>query len=139
MKPAYVLLATAAIFASPSPLVIALHGCTQKAADFEAAGWSTLAESKKFYVVYPEQTSGNNPVSCFKRVVRSLEFVEGSMEVVEWKGARYLYEVRVYVPGDVNDDTIGVPVKSAALVLGRQIGKPVRSFEGELTENRSFF
>jgi poly(hydroxyalkanoate) depolymerase family esterase len=48
-----------------APLVVALHGCTQKAADFEATGWSTLAESKKFYVVYPEQTTANNPVGCF--------------------------------------------------------------------------
>jgi len=48
-----------------APLVVALHGCTQKAADFEATGWSALAESKKFYVVYAEQNTANNPVSCF--------------------------------------------------------------------------
>jgi len=48
-----------------APLVVALHGCTQKAADFEATGWSALAESRKFYMVYAEQTTTNNPVSCF--------------------------------------------------------------------------
>jgi poly(hydroxyalkanoate) depolymerase family esterase len=48
-----------------APLVVTLHGCTQKASDFEATGWSALAESKKFYVVYAEQTTTNNPVSCF--------------------------------------------------------------------------
>lgn len=48
-----------------APLVVALHGCTQKATDYEATGWSALAEKQKFYVVYAEQTTSNNPVSCF--------------------------------------------------------------------------
>ncbi|MBI2388060.1 MAG: PHB depolymerase family esterase [Deltaproteobacteria bacterium] len=48
-----------------APLVVALHGCTQKAVDFEGTGWSALGESRKFYVVYAEQTTTNNPVSCF--------------------------------------------------------------------------
>lgn len=52
--------------AGPRPLVVALHGCTQNAATYEAAGWSTLAEQWKFYVVYPEQnTARNNSSGCF--------------------------------------------------------------------------
>jgi len=45
-----------------APLVLALHGCTQSASDYANAGWNQLADQWKFYVVYPETTSG---VRCF--------------------------------------------------------------------------
>ena len=48
-----------------APLVVAMHGCTQTAAGYEATGWSALANQLKFYVVYPEQLSGNNQNGCF--------------------------------------------------------------------------
>jgi len=48
-----------------APLVVALHGCTQTAAGYEATGWTALADVLKFYVVYPEQVSGNNQNACF--------------------------------------------------------------------------
>jgi poly(hydroxyalkanoate) depolymerase family esterase len=47
------------------PLVVVLHGCTQTAASMEAAGWNKLADQYQFAVLYPEQTSANNPVTCF--------------------------------------------------------------------------
>jgi len=48
------------------PLVIALHGCTQSAAEYEQrSGWSQLASENSFIVIYPEQKSGNNPMMCF--------------------------------------------------------------------------
>jgi poly(hydroxyalkanoate) depolymerase family esterase len=50
---------------APAPLVLALHGCEQQAADMQNAGWNALADAHKFYVVYPEQPSGNNPAECF--------------------------------------------------------------------------
>ncbi len=51
---------------APRPLVVALHGCTQTAAAYEATGWSALADAWKFYVLYPEQnTSRNNSSGCF--------------------------------------------------------------------------
>ena len=46
-------------------LVVAMHGCTQTAAAYGGAGWDTLANQLKFYVVYPEQLSGNNQNGCF--------------------------------------------------------------------------
>ncbi len=46
-------------------LLVALHGCTQTAADFEAAGFSVLADDRKYYVLYPEQRTANNPTRCF--------------------------------------------------------------------------
>ncbi|QDF01621.1 PHB depolymerase family esterase [Myxococcus xanthus] len=48
-----------------APLVVVMHGCTQRAAGMEGAGWSAAADVYKFYVVYPQQQSGNNMTSCF--------------------------------------------------------------------------
>jgi poly(hydroxyalkanoate) depolymerase family esterase len=50
---------------SGRPLVVVLHGCTQTAASMENAGWNKLADQYQFAVVYPEQTTANNPVRCF--------------------------------------------------------------------------
>jgi poly(hydroxyalkanoate) depolymerase family esterase len=47
------------------PVVVVMHGCTQTAANMEAAGWNALADQYKFSVVYPEQSTSNNPVRCF--------------------------------------------------------------------------
>ena len=51
--------------AAGAPVVLALHGCTVSATDFRSTGWEPLADELGFYVVYPQQTSANNPVTCF--------------------------------------------------------------------------
>ncbi len=52
--------------AGPRPLVVALHGCSQTPIAYESAGWNTLADAWKFYVMYPEQnTARNNSAGCF--------------------------------------------------------------------------
>jgi poly(hydroxyalkanoate) depolymerase family esterase len=48
-----------------APLVLALHGCTETASAFTNAGWDGLADTYKFYVVYPQQQSQNNTETCF--------------------------------------------------------------------------
>jgi poly(hydroxyalkanoate) depolymerase family esterase len=49
-----------------APLVLALHGCTQTAEEYDhGAGWSSLADSLGFAVVYPQQQPANNPQNCF--------------------------------------------------------------------------
>jgi len=49
-----------------APLVVVLHGCTQRAgAHAAAAGWLTLADRLGFLVVAPEQDIQNNPNRCF--------------------------------------------------------------------------
>lgn len=49
-----------------APLVVALHGCTQTAGDYDnGSGWSQLADREGFAVLYPEQQRGNNPNLCF--------------------------------------------------------------------------
>ncbi|WP_436534363.1 extracellular catalytic domain type 1 short-chain-length polyhydroxyalkanoate depolymerase [Actinoplanes sp. HUAS TT8] len=48
------------------PLVVALHGCTQSASDYYShSGWPKYADLYRAAVVFPEQTSGNNSLSCF--------------------------------------------------------------------------
>lgn len=49
-----------------APLVVALHGCTQNASNYDnETGWTELAEEHGFYLVLPEQSSGNNSSRCF--------------------------------------------------------------------------
>lgn len=49
-----------------SPLVVALHGCTQSAAEFDdETGWTELAERHRFAVLLPEQRTVNNGNACF--------------------------------------------------------------------------
>ncbi|MFA1625462.1 PHB depolymerase family esterase [Rhizobium mongolense] len=49
-----------------TPLVVALHGCTQTAKGYAlGSGWSQLAERRGFAVLYPEQQHSNNPNLCF--------------------------------------------------------------------------
>ena len=51
---------------SMAPLVIALHGCSQSAEEYDyGTGWSSLADRLGFAVVYPEQQAANNPKNCF--------------------------------------------------------------------------
>ena len=51
----------------PSPaLVVALHGCTQTAADYEKGpGWKALADKWGFVLLLPQQELLNNPNLCF--------------------------------------------------------------------------
>jgi poly(hydroxyalkanoate) depolymerase family esterase len=44
----------------PAPVVVAMHGCGQTAADYVHAGWNTLADRYGFYVVYPQDDSDLN-------------------------------------------------------------------------------
>jgi poly(hydroxyalkanoate) depolymerase family esterase len=51
---------------SGAPLVVALHGCTQRAADYAAdTGWIELAQRWGFALLLPEQRPANNPRLCF--------------------------------------------------------------------------
>ena len=54
------------IMAPNTPLVVALHGCTQTAEGYATgSGWSQLAERRGFAVLYPEQQRSNNANLCF--------------------------------------------------------------------------
>jgi len=49
-----------------APLVVALHGCTESASVYSTqTEWGTLADRFGFSVVFAEQPSSNNVISCF--------------------------------------------------------------------------
>ena len=51
---------------SGRPLVVALHGCTQSAAAYDAEpSWTEVAERMGFALLLPQQQSANNLNSCF--------------------------------------------------------------------------
>jgi poly(hydroxyalkanoate) depolymerase family esterase len=59
---------------TPVPLVVALHGCGQTAAQFRAlTRWDALADAKGFIVVFPQQDAGANTFKCWNF------FQDGSM------------------------------------------------------------
>jgi poly(hydroxyalkanoate) depolymerase family esterase len=45
-----------------APLVVALHGCTQTAAEYANSGWNALADQHRFLVAYPQTTANS---ACF--------------------------------------------------------------------------
>lgn len=51
---------------TPFAVVVALHGCTQSAADYVNAGWNDVADREGLVVVYAEQSTVNNPMRCFR-------------------------------------------------------------------------
>jgi poly(hydroxyalkanoate) depolymerase family esterase len=53
-------------------LVVALHGCTQTAAGYDqGSGWSELAYTHGFAMLFPEQKRANNPNNCFNWFIPS--------------------------------------------------------------------
>jgi poly(hydroxyalkanoate) depolymerase family esterase len=49
-----------------APLVVALHGCTQQASDYDdETGWTLLAQRHGFVLLLPQQQPANNPRLCF--------------------------------------------------------------------------
>lgn len=53
-------------FSTPLPLVVMLHGCTQNPDDFAAGTrMNALAQSRGFYVLYPEQGARSNAHRCW--------------------------------------------------------------------------
>ncbi len=49
-----------------APLVVALHGCAQSAASYDAeTGWQLFADRYRFALLLPQQQSANNSATCF--------------------------------------------------------------------------
>ena len=89
-----------------APLVVALHGCTQTAAGYDAgAGWSRMAERHGFAVLLPEQVRGNNPNTCFNWF-QPADTVRGGGEaesirqgIAHMAAAHRLNPARVFITG----------------------------------------
>lgn len=49
-----------------APMVVALHGCSQTAANYDAeTGWQLFADRYRFALLLPQQQSANNSATCF--------------------------------------------------------------------------
>jgi poly(hydroxyalkanoate) depolymerase family esterase len=91
---------------SNPPLVVALHGCGQTAADYDrGTGWSHLADRHGFVVVFPEQQTANNPKRCFswfqpEDIGRDLGEARSIHEMVEHAIANFRIDhQRVFITG----------------------------------------
>lgn len=88
-----------------APLVVAMHGCTQSAADYVNAGWNDLADEEKFYVVYPQQSSANNLEECFdwfqdEDATRDSGEALSIKQMVDWMKSKYSIDAsRVFATG----------------------------------------
>ncbi len=88
------------------PLLVALHGCTQNAADFEAGtAFDLFAEREGFVVVYPEQPGSRNPNHCWNWFNPEHQYRRSGepaaiLDLIETLVVRYaLDRTRIFVTG----------------------------------------
>ena len=92
--------------ATPLPLVVALHGCSQTADQFrQLTRFDELAEARKFVVVYPEQSRDANSFGCWNWF-QDAHMHRGAGEpsiiagITTWAQRRYAIDPRrIYVTG----------------------------------------
>ncbi len=88
-----------------APLVVSLHGCLQNAAAYSNVGWKTLADQWKFYIVFPEQPTGNNSNSCWNwfqadDIQRGQGEIESIIEMIAKMKSDYSIDAgRIYIEG----------------------------------------
>jgi poly(hydroxyalkanoate) depolymerase family esterase len=89
-----------------APLVVALHGCTQDATEYEQdSGWQQYADQWGFDMVYPQQTGSNNSEDCFDffdpaQDSRGEGGAESVIQMVQYMEAHYRIDPsRIYVTG----------------------------------------
>jgi poly(hydroxyalkanoate) depolymerase family esterase len=91
------------------PLIVMLHGCTQTPTDFAAGTqMNALADQDQFIVVYPQQTSTYNSLSCWNwfqpadqaRGSGEPAIIAGIVQTVEQTTSQWTIDTnRVYVAG----------------------------------------
>ena len=124
-----------------APLVLALHGCTETAAEYEDVGWNAIADKYKFYLVYPQQQSANNPYSCFNWGGGSLSTNNGDLDdITRGKGeAESIAQMVSYMESTYSIDTkrvfvsgfsAGAAYTAALLALYPDIFAAGASFSG---------
>ena len=90
---------------SDRPVIVVLHGCTQQASAMEAAGWNALADEQKLTIVYPQQRSANQQLSCFTwygsgDIARDSGEAQSIIQMVDHAiAAHHSDRSRVYVTG----------------------------------------
>lgn len=88
------------------PLVVALHGCSQSAAAYDAeTGWAKWADTYGFALVLPQQKNPNNPGKCFNwwlsaDSARTGGEAQSVAQMVAWMKTTYGSDAsRVFVTG----------------------------------------
>jgi poly(hydroxyalkanoate) depolymerase family esterase len=91
------------------PLIVMLHGCTQTPSDFASGTqMNALADQQQFIVVYPQQTSSYNSLSCWNWFLPADQargsgepaIIAGIVQSVEQNTAQWTIDPqRVYVAG----------------------------------------
>ncbi|WP_376796427.1 PHB depolymerase family esterase [Thermogemmatispora sp.] len=94
---------------TPVPLIVMLHGCTQTPQDFAAGTqMNALADQDQFVVVYPQQTSSYNSLSCWNWFLPADQargsgepaIIAGIVQAVEQNTSQWTIDRnRVYVAG----------------------------------------
>jgi poly(hydroxyalkanoate) depolymerase family esterase len=94
---------------TPVPLIVMLHGCTQTPTDFaNGTQMNALADQDQFIVVYPQQTSTYNSLSCWNwfqtadqaRGSGEPAIIAGIVQTVEQTTSQWTIDTnRVYVAG----------------------------------------
>src|SRR5579883_2067718 len=94
---------------TPVPLIVMLHGCTQTPIDFaNGTQMNALADQDQFIVVYPQQTSTYNSLSCWNwfqtadqaRGSGEPAIIAGIVQTVEQTTSQWTIDTnRVYVAG----------------------------------------
>ncbi len=88
-----------------APLVVSLHGCLQSAETYSNVGWKKLADKWKFYIIFPEQNTGNNPYRCWNwfqsdDTQRGRGEIKSSIEMIDKMKADYsIDDSRIYIEG----------------------------------------
>ena len=92
--------------ATNRPIVVALHGCTQSAAAYDAeTGWTKWADTYQFALVLPQQKHANNPTLCFTNWLPGDQARGGGealsiKQMTDWVKTTYGSDAsRVYVTG----------------------------------------
>lgn len=108
-RPYYVYTPTNYQVGTAVPLLVMLHGCTQTPTDFaNGTQMNALADQDQFIVVYPQQTSTYNSLSCWNwfqtadQVRGSGEpaIIAGIVQTVEQTSSQWTVDTnRVYVAG----------------------------------------
>jgi poly(hydroxyalkanoate) depolymerase family esterase len=101
----YFLFIPTSVRSEPRPLVVMLHGCRQRAADFAASTrMNELAHRRRFRVLYPEQSLSANAFRCWNWFLSEQPAGEGEAAAIAAliRGVASRYPVdrsRIYVAG----------------------------------------
>ncbi len=88
-----------------APLVVSLHGCFQDAETYSNVGWKALADTWKFYLIFPQQKPSNNAYRCWNwfqanEIERGRGEIKSIIQMIEKMQTDFsIDERRIYIEG----------------------------------------